>query len=83
MAQARDLRKWLWKRPEKEIVLVSHGGFLYYLTEDWTDNARFSGTGWDNCEIRSYQFEPEDGNSAPIVETEESCRRRSDSSRPL
>jgi broad specificity phosphatase PhoE len=34
-ARAVELRKWLWKRPESNIVLVSHGAFLHYLTEDW------------------------------------------------
>lgn len=29
------MRKWLWNREEKEIVLVTHGAFLHYLTEDW------------------------------------------------
>lgn len=33
--RAAELRKWLWRRPEKEIVLVTHGAFLHYLTEDW------------------------------------------------
>ena len=35
--RAREARQWMKARPEKEIVLVTHGGFLHYLTEDWTD----------------------------------------------
>lgn len=35
--RAREARQWLKARPEKEIVLVTHGGLLHYLTEDWTD----------------------------------------------
>ena len=35
--RAREVRQWLKARPEKEIVLVTHGGFLHYFTEDWTD----------------------------------------------
>lgn len=34
-ARALEVRQWLKARPEKEIVLVTHGGFLHYLTEDW------------------------------------------------
>jgi len=34
--RAAALRVWLWKRPEEHIVLVTHGAFLHYLTEDWT-----------------------------------------------
>ena len=35
--RARETRQWLKARPEKEVVLVTHGGFLHYFTEDWTD----------------------------------------------
>ena len=34
--RAREARQWLKARPEKEIVVVTHGGFLHYFTEDWT-----------------------------------------------
>lgn len=33
--RAAALRCWLWKRPEENIALVTHGAFLHYLTEDW------------------------------------------------
>lgn len=36
LARARAARQWLKARPEKEIAVVSHGGFLHYLTNDWT-----------------------------------------------
>ena len=35
--RAREARQWLKARPEKEIVVVTHGGLLHYLTEDWVD----------------------------------------------
>ena len=35
--RAKDVRSWLRNRSEEEIVVVGHGGFLHYLTEDWTD----------------------------------------------
>ena len=41
--RAKEVREWLRKRPEKEIVVVTHGGFLHYLTGDWTDCAKFLG----------------------------------------
>ena len=34
--RAAELRSWLWNRPEEHIALVTHGGFLHYLMEDWT-----------------------------------------------
>lgn len=41
--RARELRRWLKARPEKEIVLVTHGGFLHYFTEDWEDSSVYQG----------------------------------------
>ena len=41
--RAREARQWLKARPEKEIVVVTHGGFLHYFTEDWTDSGKFWG----------------------------------------
>lgn len=34
--RAKEVRQWLKARPEKGIVLVTHGGFVHYFTEDWT-----------------------------------------------
>ncbi|KAJ5928985.1 phosphoglycerate mutase family protein [Penicillium verhagenii] len=85
--RARAARHWLKSRPEKEIVLVTHGGFLHYLTEDWEDHSQYQGTGWSNTEFRSYTFSQEDhrddlegraldGGNATLVETIESRERR-------
>jgi len=41
--RAKEARRWLMARPEKEIVLVTHGGILHYLSEDWSDSGRFNG----------------------------------------
>lgn len=35
--RAEEARQWLKARPEKEVVLVTHGTFLHYFTEDWSD----------------------------------------------
>jgi broad specificity phosphatase PhoE len=62
------------------IVIVSHGCFLHYLTDDWEDAAKHSGTGWDNCEYRTYNFEKdldqENDPDARLVETLESRQSR-------
>lgn len=55
--RAKVARQWLRNRPEKEIVVVTHGGFLHYLTEDHHDKGKFPGTGWANTEFRSYHFD--------------------------
>ncbi|OGM45144.1 hypothetical protein ABOM_006666, partial [Aspergillus bombycis] len=36
--RAQAVRRWLASRPESEIVIVSHGAFLHFLTEDWEDS---------------------------------------------
>ncbi|CRG84004.1 hypothetical protein PISL3812_01350 [Talaromyces islandicus] len=85
--RAREVRQWLRARPEKEIVLVTHGGLLHYLTEDWEDSSLYQGTGWLNTEYRTYKFsdtvDTEDiegkklsGDDATIIETPESRTRR-------
>lgn len=43
-ARAKALRQWLKARPEKEIVVVSHGAILDYIVEDNLDeNGVFKG----------------------------------------
>ncbi|KAJ5090813.1 hypothetical protein N7532_009497 [Penicillium argentinense] len=67
--RAAELRKWIWSRPEKDIVLVTHGGFLHYLTEDWTGYVVERGTGYQNCEYRKLEFTPEsNAEEAHLVE---------------
>jgi len=40
-ARTKAAREWLKARKEKHLAVVSHGGVLHYLTEDWTDHAKF------------------------------------------
>ncbi|CZT04828.1 hypothetical protein WAI453_007645 [Rhynchosporium graminicola] len=56
IARAAELRRWLWQRPEKTIVLVTHGAFLHYFTDDWSDFEPRNGTAYKNCEFRSFVF---------------------------
>lgn len=85
--RALAARRWLKARPEKEIIVVTHGGYLHYFTEDWEDSSQYQGTGWVNTEYRTYTFSEEthdvdlegnslDGDNASIVETIESRTRR-------
>ncbi|KAJ5845680.1 hypothetical protein N7534_009349 [Penicillium rubens] len=85
--RARAARRWLKARPEKEIVMVTHGGFLHYFTEDWEDSSQFQGTGWSNTEYRTFAFSEEihtedlegytlDGDNASLEETLDSRQRR-------
>jgi broad specificity phosphatase PhoE len=46
--RAREARLWLWELGKQygddaEIVVVTHGGFLHYFTEDWTGHNKFAG----------------------------------------
>ncbi|MCJ1463831.1 hypothetical protein MMC07_002440 [Pseudocyphellaria aurata] len=85
--RSRQARQWLKARPEKEIVVVTHGGLLHYFTEDWTDSDTFIGTGWMNTEFRSYHFidaeADDEEDNASIIETAESSRRRKGKEMPL
>ncbi|PLB41382.1 uncharacterized protein BDW47DRAFT_100038 [Aspergillus candidus] len=85
--RARAARRWLKARPEKEIVIVTHGTFLHYFTEDWEDCSKGYGTAWVNTEYRTYTFSSNedtedlegraiDGDNATMVETSESRQRR-------
>ncbi|KKK12296.1 hypothetical protein ARAM_001380 [Aspergillus rambellii] len=85
--RARDARRWLKARPEKEIIMVSHGGVLHYFTEDWEDSSQYQGTGWTNTEYRTYTFTEKidlddlegytlESDNASLVETIESRQRR-------
>ncbi|KAJ5762515.1 uncharacterized protein N7511_005897 [Penicillium nucicola] len=60
--RAADLRSWLWSRPEEHVALVTHGGFLHYLMEDWAGYDKLHCTGWKNCEWRKFEF-TEDSNA--------------------
>jgi broad specificity phosphatase PhoE len=47
-ARAREARRWLRDLGMKyggnaDIVVVTHGGFLHYFTEDWTGHEKFTG----------------------------------------
>ncbi|KAJ5541087.1 hypothetical protein N7494_006163 [Penicillium frequentans] len=58
-SRAAELRTWLWKLPHKHVVLVTHGAFLHYLTEDWSLYDRQRGTAYRNCEYRQFTFTDE------------------------
>ncbi|KAG9700865.1 phosphoglycerate mutase family protein, partial [Aureobasidium melanogenum] len=67
--RAAKLRSWLFGRKEDVVVVVSHGGFLHALTEDWSGFNASLGTGWQNCEIREFVFtEKSTQSSAHVVE---------------
>ena len=87
--RARDTRLFLRRsirklvqdgNPNPEVVLVAHGGFMHYFTGDWEDSYNFPGTGWRNCETRSYLFEGnfllDNDKEARVFETEISRQRR-------
>ncbi|TYH35029.1 hypothetical protein ES332_D13G165200v1 [Gossypium tomentosum] len=55
-----ELLNWVWKRPEKEIVVVSHGLVLQHILINLLANSDFNPTltpalckRFDNCELRS------------------------------
>ncbi|KAG7286064.1 hypothetical protein NEMBOFW57_008367 [Staphylotrichum longicolle] len=94
-ARARKARVWLrdlgrafeeesGREEDAHIVVVTHGGFLHFLTQDWDGMNPTAGTGWDNTEWRSYEFAggAEDA-EASLRETRVSWRRRRGSAKGL
>ncbi|KAF8420196.1 histidine phosphatase superfamily [Tirmania nivea] len=77
--RARQARKWLWEREEEHVVAVLHGGFLHYMTEDWSGHNFIVGTGWYNTEYRTYEFLPVENELNPMYSIQEidwSIKRR-------
>ncbi|KAI1434738.1 phosphoglycerate mutase-like protein [Xylaria sp. CBS 124048] len=82
-ARARDVRLWLRDLVKEagedaQVVLVTHGGILHYITEDWSGLAPGRGTAWENTEYRSYEFADKTGQdpNASLAELPESRRER-------
>ncbi|KAF2648237.1 hypothetical protein K491DRAFT_613142 [Lophiostoma macrostomum CBS 122681] len=74
-ARAGRVRQWLRDRPENNIVVISHGCFLQFLTDDWKDLLNAQATRWANAEFCSYALSS-DGDSTLLRETLESKSRR-------
>ncbi|KAI0329913.1 phosphoglycerate mutase-like protein [Cubamyces sp. BRFM 1775] len=55
-ARARWVRQWLRARPERRIVVVSHGDCLRYITKG--ENTHEA---WANVEMREFTFAKEEG----------------------
>ncbi len=74
--RARELRLFLRELDSEEIVVVSHGDFLHYVSGDVNQDGEQEGGGWRNTEFRSYRFEPVGHDDALMQETLESVRLR-------
>ncbi|KAI0438095.1 histidine phosphatase superfamily [Xylaria telfairii] len=80
--RAREARVFLRELAQSgpddaHIVVVSHGGFLHFLTEDFSGLSEKYFTSYGNTTTRSFQFVDLYGNDpdAKMVQTEESCQR--------
>lgn len=56
--QIRQLLKDLVEAGDSDaqVVLVTHGGYLHYFTNDWEESNKYLGTGWLNTEARAYTY---------------------------
>ncbi|KAK6526150.1 hypothetical protein TWF281_011186 [Arthrobotrys megalospora] len=61
---------------EDEVLIVSHGGYLHVLTEDWDSYDEMKGTAWENTERRSFVVKKNGEGKVVLEETEESVRSR-------
>ncbi|KAH7169973.1 phosphoglycerate mutase [Dactylonectria macrodidyma] len=67
---------------DDHVVVVTHGAFLHFLTEDYYGVELARATGWENTEFRSFQFSAVEG-CGPVpslIETDASWKRRHGSS---
>ncbi|KAF5586132.1 histidine phosphatase superfamily clade-1 [Fusarium subglutinans] len=76
LERARAARQWLSERPESEIVVVTHGCFLHFFTDDWVNSVNPDGTDWANAEVRSYTISHDNSEGPVLCETRESRERR-------
>ncbi|KAF2657635.1 phosphoglycerate mutase-like protein [Lophiostoma macrostomum CBS 122681] len=67
-ARAADFRRWLWQRPERHILVVTHGAFLHFLTEDWDVDDPMENTAYRNCEVRQFIFSTDSTETEAHVE---------------
>ncbi|KAI1741088.1 phosphoglycerate mutase-like protein [Xylaria scruposa] len=81
-ARAREARVFLRELAQSgpddaHIIVVSHAGFLHFLTEDFSGLSEQYFTTYGNMTMRSFQFVDLYGDDpdAKMVQTEESCRR--------
>ncbi|KZZ96666.1 phosphoglycerate mutase family protein [Moelleriella libera RCEF 2490] len=75
----KALKKLLDEAGGGDVAVVTHGGFLHFLTDDWEDVPSNKATAWTNCMCRSYRFTEapdDDDDDVRLVETEESWRCR-------
>ncbi|EJT80641.1 phosphoglycerate mutase [Gaeumannomyces tritici R3-111a-1] len=89
-ARSRAARVWLRDLAARfggdpHIVVVTHGGILHFLNQDWDGMTKEAGTGWKNTEWRSYEFVDASGEDpdAKLRETSASWERRRGSAAPL
>ncbi|KAF1845013.1 phosphoglycerate mutase-like protein [Cucurbitaria berberidis CBS 394.84] len=75
--RAADLRNWFFQRPEEQIVVVTHGAFAHFLTEDWDVDDPMTGTAYKNCEHREFVFTADStAEDAHVTETRQSRTSR-------
>ncbi|RYP07458.1 hypothetical protein DL764_002465 [Monosporascus ibericus] len=82
-ARARRARVWLRElahtvAADAHIVVVTHGEFVHWLTDDFAGVSMRFNTGWHNAEFRSYEFASLDGDDieAALIETATSREKR-------
>ncbi|OAA70605.1 candidapepsin-4 precursor [Cordyceps fumosorosea ARSEF 2679] len=81
-ARARRARLWLRElargQGDGHIVVVAHGDYMHFLTDEWQGVPELDFYVWKNAEYRSYQFNDvhSSDEDALLIETSESWIRR-------
>jgi hypothetical protein len=56
-ARAAALRATVYAQSCEAVILVTHGAFLHFFTDDWTAFDGSKGTAYENCEFREFCWE--------------------------
>ncbi|KIL92243.1 hypothetical protein FAVG1_04651 [Fusarium avenaceum] len=72
LKRAQIARQWLSERQEAEIVVITHGCFLHFLTDDWINAVNSQATDWANAEVRSFTLTNDKDGRPAFSETKES-----------
>ncbi|RBR21966.1 uncharacterized protein FIESC28_04679 [Fusarium coffeatum] len=76
LERAALARRWLSERAEAEVVVISHGCFLHFLTDDWVNAVNSQATDWANAEVRSFTLASDIHGGHSLDESEGSRKRR-------
>ncbi|WWC61929.1 uncharacterized protein I303_104515 [Kwoniella dejecticola CBS 10117] len=75
--RAKQVRRWLRDRLEREIVVVAHHDILKHIVD-----GQLSDRAWENTEVRVFTFHSKDDDDASLMEIDISSLKKDDTGEP-